>query len=440
MFDQTDGAPNQQVGDSCIRDDSAICAEPSSSGAAVELLRSHAGGALEHRASVHALTKTSTASVRALPPYAVSRLLVLAAAVIVLFVLPSNHHAGIESTFTTWDGEWYVSIAAHGYLPGADVHRPSVPPGADTSVDGAVAFFPLYPLIIAGLSKLLPISLGALAVAVSLAFGGAASVTFTKLARELSSEDAARRALMLFCFFPGAYILSLAYPEGLLIFLGCACLLQLRRGAWLAAGVTAGLASATRPNGLALAVACVVAAFIAIRRERDWRSLIAPILAPSGFLAFLGYLWWRTGDPWYWFRVNRVFWHDDFGSWPELRLLMGGSHSQVSQAGTDRALLVGGLLAGFLLLFVLVYLLFRAHLPAVVTSYALSYELMAMLSQALAPRPRFIFAAFPLVMALGFTLRDHLMDVALAVSAAAMVLLFLFYTLPFLQGRFPIAP
>ena len=369
-----------------------------------------------------------------------SRLLILAAAVVALFVLPSTDRTGIASTFTTWDGEWYVSIAAHGYIPGADVQRPSVPPGADTSVDGAVAYFPLYPLIIAGLGSILPISLDALAVAVALVFGAAAAVAFTKLARELASEDAARRASMLFCFFPGAFVLSLAYPEGLLIFLGCVCLLQLRRAAWLAAGVTAGLASATRPNGLALTVACAVAAFIAIRRDRDWRSLTAPILAPIGFIAYLGYLWWRTGDPWYWFKVNRVFWHDDFGSWPELRLLMGGSHTQISQAGTDRVLLIGGLLAGLLVLSVLVYLLFRARLPAVMISYALSYELLSMISQVLAPRPRFIFAAFPLVMALGFTLRDSVMDMALAVSSAAMVMLFLFYTLPFLQGRFPVAP
>jgi hypothetical protein len=393
------------------------------------------------RASVETVMKTSTATLRAvLPAYAVSRLLVVAAAGIALVVLPGIREAGMESAFTTWDGRWYVSIAAHGYLPESDVRRPSTPPGADTSVDGAVAYFPLYPLIVAGLGVLLPVSLGTLAVAASLVFGGAAAIAFWRLARTLSSEDGARRAVLLFCFFPGAYILSLAYPEGLLIFLGCVCLLQLLRGAWLTAGIAAALASATRPNGLSLTVACAVAAFIAIRRDKDWSSLAAPLLAPTGFLAYLGYLWWRTGEPGYWFTVKRVFWHDDIGSWPEVRLLMGGSHVQVSQGGGDRLLLLGGLMVGFSLLFVLVFLLLRARLPAAVASYAISYELMALLSQAHAPRPRFIFAAFPLVMALGFSLKNYALDIVLAASAGGMVMLFYFYTLPFLEGNFPVAP
>ncbi len=319
----------------------------------------------------------------ALLPYVISRLVVATAAVFVLVLVPA-HGGGLGSVFTSWDGKWYVSIAEHGYLPGSDVVRPGAPPNADTSVDGAVAYLPLYPMVVAAGGAIVPGPLDAIAVAVALVIGGAAVVAFAELCGALRSEDTSRRAVLLFCFFPGAFILSFAYPEGLVILLACMCLLALMRHAWLTAGVTAALASATRPNGLALTVACAVAAGIAIRQDDDRSSLVAPILAPLGFLAFLGYLWWRTGEAGYWFMANHAFWHDRIGWWPEFRLIVGGARPGVTE--TDRPFLFLGLMAGFILLIVLVILLLRARLPAPIVAYALSYEALALLSGALAPR------------------------------------------------------
>jgi hypothetical protein len=372
-----------------------------------------------------------------LAPYVVSRLMLVAAAVVALVVVPSLR---VTDVFTAWDGDWYVSIAQHGYVPGAGVERPSPPEDADLSVDGAVAFFPLYPAIVAGIGAVLPGSLDAAAIAAAFIFGGAAAVAFARLAAELQPDDGVRRAVLLFCFFPGAYILSLAYPEGLLILLACTCLLQLLKGRWVLAGITAALASATRPNGIALAIACAVASLLAIRARREWRSLAAPLLAPLGFVAYISYLGWRTGEPLYWFRVQRVYWHDRLFAWPELRVLFGGSHEQVSTAGTDRTVLVGGLFVGLCVLALLVVILLRARLPAPIVAYALSYEALALLTQALAPRPRFLFAAFPFVLAAGFALKGYVHSLVLAASSAAMAALFLFYTVPFLVGRPSIAP
>jgi hypothetical protein len=370
----------------------------------------------------------------ALPPYVISRLVLLTAAAFALVLVPSGNH-DVKSVFTTWDSQWYVSIAEHGYLPGPDVNRPGAPEGADTSVDGAVAFFPLYPLVVAGIGSVLPLPLDVVAIGVALLLGAAAVVAYANLAGSLRGEAATDRAVLLFCFFPGAFIFSLAYPDGLLILLACLCLLQLQRKAWVLAGMTAALASATRPNGLALTVSCAVASFIAMRESRDLRSVVAPLLAPTGFLAFIGYLWWRTDEPGYWFRANRVFWHDTIGSWPELNALAGGG-----VAPEVRTFLYAGLAAGFVLLVVLVVLMVRAHLPPAVVAYALAGEALALLSGALAVRPRFLLAAFPLVMALGFTLEGRIFKMALAVSSAAMVAIFFFYVVLYLQGRYVLAP
>jgi hypothetical protein len=363
-------------------------------------------------------------------PYLISRLVVATAAVFVLVLVPA-HRGGLASVFTSWDGQWYLSIAEHGYLPGSDVVRPGAPPDADTSVDGAVAFLPAYPMVVAAVGVIVPgpLDVVAVAVAVALVIGGAATVAFAQLCRVLRPEDEARRAVLLFCFFPGAFILSFAYPEGLVILLACLCLLALLRHAWLVAGITAALASTARPNGLALMVACAVAAGIAIRQDDDRSSLIAPIVAPLGFLAFLGSLWWRTGEAGYWFKANHVYWHDRIGWWPEFRVIVGGARSGVTE--TSRPLLFLGLMAGFALLIVLVILLLRACLPAPIVAYALSYEALALLSGALAPRPRFIFTAFPLVMALAFAVKGHVFNIVLAISSAAMVTLVFFYTVTY---------
>ena len=61
---------------------------------------------------------------------------------------------------------------------------------------------------------------------------------------------------------------------------------------------------------MALIAACAVAAFIAIRRRRDWSSLVAPLLAPVGFVAFQLFLAAHTGESWAWFRVQREAWRE----------------------------------------------------------------------------------------------------------------------------------
>jgi hypothetical protein len=369
-----------------------------------------------------------------LPPYIISRLLLGIAAAIVIASLPGRS-IGPTTVFTTWDSQWYLSIAEHGYVPDHGVVRPNGPAGADTSVDGAVAFFPMYPMAVAGIGALIPIATDDVAIGAAILFGAAATIAYAKLARSLRGSEEADRAVLLFCFFPGAFVLSLAYPEGLLILLACLCLLQLQRRAWVLAGVFAAAAAATRPNGLALTASCAVASFLDIRASGKLRSIIAPLLAPIGFLAFVGFLWWRTGEPSYWFRTNRVFWHDRLGSWPELQAISGA----ISDPAT-RSLLLVGLVVGCLVLIALVILMFRAHLPPPVIAYALAYEALALLTGALAPRPRFLLAAFPLVMAAGFALRGQIFSIALAISSGTMVLMFLFYTMPYLQGRFPVAP
>src|SRR4249920_1182147 len=135
--------------------------------------------------------------------YCASRLLIAIAAAAVLVAIPSMQGRAISSIYTVWDGAWYLHVAEHGYLPGPEIQPPVIPPGADTSFDGAVAYLPLYPTFVAGLDAVVPFSVETVAVGLALFFGATAAVSFARLGAEMASAGEVRRAVTLFCFFPG---------------------------------------------------------------------------------------------------------------------------------------------------------------------------------------------------------------------------------------------
>ena len=177
----------------------------------------------------------------------------------------------------TASGTWRSSATA--------TRRRSRPNITYFQLEARAAFFPLFPMVARVFDRILPggDTLAALGLNVLLAVAG--MIVVGHLARRLYDNDVAERAMVLFAVFPGSFVLSYAYAEALLILLAALCLWFLLDERWLLAGVAAALATATRPNGIALVAACLVASFIAIKQRRDWGSLIAPLLAPVGFVA-----------------------------------------------------------------------------------------------------------------------------------------------------------
>lgn len=173
---------------------------------------------------------------------------------------------------------------------------------------------PLYPLAIRGLASVFAVSPLEAAVLISFAGGLMAAVLVQRLAAIWWGEQTARRAVAVFCLFPGAVVFSMAYSEGLTLPLVARCLLALASRRWLAAGVLAGLASAVEPAAVILFPVCLAVAWhhITVTGRGDRaarRSLLAPLLAPSGLAAFAVYLWWRTGTPLASYQAQRYGWH-----------------------------------------------------------------------------------------------------------------------------------
>jgi hypothetical protein len=314
---------------------------------------------------------------------------------------------GLASTVTAWDGGWYLHTAQYGY------------PETLKMVDGHVAqsyiaFFPLYPLCVRTVHAVLGISYEAAGLVVAGLAGLVTVVLLRLLLERLWGSEAADRGVVVFCFFPGALVLSLTYSEALMLALSIGSLLALLSHRWLVAGVLAGLATATRPNAIALVAACAWASFAAIRSERQWRSLAAPLLAPLGFVGYQAYLWAHTGHADAWFQTQE-------GGWGE-HLAVGATWDKLSDFFRHPMVDVNMTIAvaGTVFVVVTFWLLVRARPPGPVLAYTAGIVLLALLSQTLGARPRFVLTAFPLVAVLGRWLRGTAFTVAVACSATLL--------------------
>lgn len=325
--------------------------------------------------------------------YLSSRVLLIAVAL----VAAKLGHISLASEVGRWDGTWYTQIASIGY-PRHVAHIPTT-----------LGFFPLYPLVIwATVHTPGPLNSVIFAgVLVSTVGGLIATILIQQLATEWWGETSGRRAALLFCFFPGSIVFSMAYAEGLLIPLAAGCVLALQRRHWLLAGVLAGLATAVQPDALALVVVCAVCAVVELRR-RGWhdpearRSLLAPLLSVAGIGAFAVFLWIWTGTPFATLETQHYGWGEKLDplALPKQGKLLAHELSHASLAHLSINLAPAAALVGTVVLLVGLALLLRQ--PRLVSLEAmtltLSIAFLAVFSENVPPNPRILITAFPVVL------------------------------------------
>jgi hypothetical protein len=345
---------------------------------------------------------------RLLAVYAASRLVILAAA---FAVAMAHSWLSVTAFLTRWDANWYLVVARHGYPA-------TVPEVGGRAIQSTIAFFPLYPLSVRLADLLLPLSLPVVGIVVSLAFGAVSVVLVHRLACAVTDPDTAWRAAVLYCVFPGAFILSMAYSEALMLALAAGCLLMLLRGRWLAAGVLAALATACRPTGVALVAACAWQAGLAIEQRREWRAAVAPLVAPAGLVAFFGFLWLRTGDALAWFRVEQDGWGGQgSGRLPPTLRIIGRFLMSPLGAGTAAIVVISVVFT-----VAMVVILVRDRWPSVLIVYSLAVVGITALTRNDGLRPRDVFTAFPLVFGLASVTRGRAFRTVSVGCAWAMVI------------------
>ena len=197
----------------------------------------------------------------------------------------------VFGTFAQWDSVWFIHIADHGY--------------DSTQI---TAFFPLYPLLVAGLAVVVRSTLVA-GVLVSLGSAAAAAAVLVRIARTALGERVARDTVTYLALYPLAFVFTAVYSDGLFLALAAGSVLAAqRRRAW-PAGVLGALAVATRLIGLALIPTLLVLLW---PRDRTPRELVRPVavaLVPTTLLGYMLYLHHRFGDAFAFSRAQSEFWN-----------------------------------------------------------------------------------------------------------------------------------
>ncbi len=198
-----------------------------------------------------------------------------------------------------WDTVFYQELARDGYS--------ALPPDGGWVVHAA--FFPLYPVLLRGLSELLGgASLFHVGVFLSQAMLVLAVVYFDKLVRLDRSESFAGLAVGCLLAYPGSHFFSIVYPESTALFLGVFALYCVRTRREGVAALACALSVWVRPNGWVL---CLPTLHELCRGE-DGRPRLTPrvlwLLAPVvALLLFLGLHWRLYGDPLYFVHVQEVW-------------------------------------------------------------------------------------------------------------------------------------
>ena len=348
-----------------------------------------------------------------------SRAAIWAAVVFAYLTFEPNRHPNVErwdrpeltrdagfliDVWARWDSVWFLRIAQDGY-------------GA--TEEAAAAFYPLYPLLVGILGRMLFGHYVLAGVIVSLAAALGAFTLLYQLALPWFGDAGARRAVLYLAIFPFAIFFGAVYSESLFLLLSLSSFVFAERGGFLGAGVSAGLAWLTRPLGIALLPALVLIAW----RSRDRRgALLRLAAAPALFALYPLYLWWRIGDPLAFVHAEGTWsrhispigplggvWEGFRAGWAGVRQLASPSDttrywSSVQDADPDRVATINLMQLAFLLLFAVLTVIAWRRLGA-------PYGLFATLSLAiplsvpserwpLLSIQRFGLVVFPLFLAL----------------------------------------
>jgi hypothetical protein len=189
----------------------------------------------------------------------------------------------LVTSLTSWDGWWYLGIAANGY---------HVAPLSGSYHD--YAFFPLFPLAARLLAVPWPQYVGLVAVLIANVSFVLALVLLYRLTARVLDDERALHATVFLCIFPFSWALSMAYAESLFLLLMLGSFLAAERGHAGWAALLAALAALTRPPGVLLVIPL---ALVLWRTAANRRALAWLVLVPAAALLFWIFTWGLTGDP-----------------------------------------------------------------------------------------------------------------------------------------------
>ena len=297
--------------------------------------------------------------------------------------------------FARWDSAWYMGIVNNGY---------DITPHAHIEHNASNwAFFPLFSILVKLVSLVLPISTVKIAFIINnLAFLVSLFILYKYLENRLNS-NIAYTTILLVAFSPYSIYFSIPYSESLFFLLVITVFYLMQKKEYLYAGLFAMLLSATRTIGVMIVFPILVFAIeqigfrnlLLLRNIESHRVLLSLLIAPLGLFIYMQYLYFKVGDALAFSHIQRA-WGRALPHNPLEVLYRGffkiGSFDFYISIITAIAIL-------------LIAILFYKKLYAEAIFSLIA--ILIPLSTGLFSMPRFIFALFPIYVAITFLIEER---------------------------------
>lgn len=222
------------------------------------------------------------------------------AGLLVLAVWAHRRHHGVWPILATrWDADWYLGIADHGYARAL---------GTEYDANN-LAFFPLHPVLVKAVAAVTPGSRATVGLCLAVVASLLAAWGIFAVGDRLHGRRVGVLLTVLWAALPVGLVQWMGYTESLFTALAAWALYAVLADRWLWAGALAALAGVTRPTGVAVAAAVTATALLRLRGRPT--ALVAALLAPLGWCAYVGWVGLRLGRWDGYFAVQRL-WHNEW--------------------------------------------------------------------------------------------------------------------------------
>lgn len=213
-----------------------------------------------------------------------------------LFPSPRLQNSTLFSAWNIWDAPHYLSLAQYGYQKIGDSAN-------------FIVFFPLFPILIAGIHALTQLNYLLSGYVVAFFFSLASAIVLYKLVLLDFTKQTALLSVLFLFLFPTSLFLHIPYTESLFLFLCVVSLYSARRGRFLLACVFGMFATATRLQGITLILPLIVEVLFYSKKKPKFLWMCLAIMIPLlGFLAYLGINKIVYGDYLYFVGVQHQHW------------------------------------------------------------------------------------------------------------------------------------
>lgn len=329
-----------------------------------------------------------------------------------LWVFAQDQGRGLLGVLSRYDAILYAGIVRNGY----DQVIPLTPDGRLAPTN--LAFFPLFPGLIALTNPILPGGARIAGIVISWLAGLAAAWALFAIGNHLHDRRTGILLAALWAVVPHAVVQSMGYTETLFTALAGWSLYALLRRKWVTAGLVCMAAGLTRPTAGAVIAALGLAALVAICRRRDsWRPWLGAALAPLGLIGYLAWVGIRLGRIDGYFHVQNDAWKMSYDT--------GGYTLHYWHIALTKAepFAVYGTTFVLLAAFALLALLIADRPPWPLLVYAIVMLAMVFFGHGYYPiKGRLLMPAFPLLLPIAYALasaRRSTITVVLATLAVA---------------------